>query len=328
MNVGRIAALLAGLPDEVPGMTLNRFCASGLEAVALAADRIRTGQADVLLAGGTESMSLIPMGGASFQPNPRLVKESPDVYLSMGLTAERVARLFGVSREDQDAFALESHRRAVAASDQGRFERETAPVSVVTRRPGPDGEAVETVATVSRDEGPRRDTSLEALRALPPAFLAGGTVTAGNASQMSDGAAALLVMSRSKAEASGLRPRAVFRGYATAGVAPGIMGIGPVVAVPKLLERAGLSVGEIDLFEINEAFASQILHVRRTLGIDPGRLNAWGGAIALGHPLGATGARLAVTLLHQMEERDARWGVAAMCVGGGMGAAALLERDT
>ena len=313
MNVARIAALRAGLPVEVPGVTVNRFCASGLQAVAMAAEHIMVGHAHVIVAGGVESMSRVPMMGFKPSPNPYLVDHRPEVYMAMGHTAEEVARRFGVSREDQDAFALESHRRAAAAIDQGRFREETVPV------PLEDGRLFEV------DEGVRRDTSMEALRALPPAFQEGGTVTAGNSSQMSDGAAAVVVMSARRAEALGVRPLAVFRGFAVAGVPPEIMGIGPVEAVPRLMRRTGVRLQDVDLVELNEAFAAQTLAVIRQLELDPARVNVNGGAIALGHPLGATGAKLTATLLHEMRRRRARYGIVTMCVGGGMGAAGLFE---
>ncbi|WP_324670231.1 acetyl-CoA C-acyltransferase [Geochorda subterranea] len=313
MNVARIAALRAGLPAEVPAVTINRFCSSGLQSIAMAAERIMVGQADVIVAGGVESMSRVPMMGFKPSPNPYLVDHRPEVYMAMGHTAEEVARRYDVRREDQDAFALESHRRAAAAIDAGRFREETVPV------PLEDGRLFEV------DEGVRRDTSMEALAALRPAFMEGGTVTAGNSSQMSDGAAAAVVMSARRAEALGLRPLALYRGFAVAGVAPEIMGIGPVEAVPRLLRRAGVRLEDVELVELNEAFAAQALAVIRGLELDPARVNVNGGAIALGHPLGATGAKLTATLLHEMRRRGARYGVVTMCIGGGMGAAGLFE---
>ncbi len=313
MNVARIAALRAGLPAEVPAVTINRFCSSGLQSIAMAAERIMVGQADVIVAGGVESMSRVPMMGFKPSPNPYLVDHRPEVYMAMGHTAEEVARRYGVRREDQDAFALESHRRAAAALDAGRFREETVPV------PLEDGRLFEV------DEGVRRDTSMEALAALRPAFMEGGTVTAGNSSQMSDGAAAAVVMSARRAEQLGLRPLAVYRGFAVAGVAPEIMGIGPVEAVPRLLRRAGVRLQDVELVELNEAFAAQALAVIRGLELDPARVNVNGGAIALGHPLGATGAKLTATLLHEMRRRGTRLGVVTMCIGGGMGAAGLFE---
>jgi len=325
LNVARIAALRAGLPVSASAMTVNRFCASGLEAIALGADRIRTGAATVVLAGGTESMSLIPMGGNKVAPNPHLVTAYPDVYLTTGLVAENHARERAITREAQDEFALESHRRAVAAIEGGRFDREIVPVEVAVVEPGGNGRPATRTAWFARDEGPRRDTSPDALARLRPAFHASGTVTAGNASQMSDGAAAVIVMSAARAAALGLRPLARVRGYATAGVEPERFGLGPVPAVRKLLARLGLSLDDIDLVEFNEAFAAQVLACLAELPIDRGRLNVNGGAIALGHPLGCTGARLTTSLVHEMSRRGARLGLVTMCVGGGMGAAAVFE---
>jgi acetyl-CoA acyltransferase len=313
LNVARIASLRAGIPVSASAATVNRFCASGLESIAIAAERIAAGGARIVIAGGTESMSLIPMGGNKIAPNPTLVADYPDVYLSTGLVAENHAREASISREEQDVFALESHRRAVAAADEGRFGEEIVPV------PDADG------SPVSRDEGPRRDTSLEALAALKPAFHASGTVTAGNASQTSDGAAAVVVMDEQLAVSLGLRPLGRFIGYATAGVEPERFGIGPVPAVRKLLARVNVPLEEIDLVELNEAFSAQVLACLRELPIDRARLNVNGGAIALGHPLGCSGTRLTVTLLHEMQRRGARYGLVTMCVGGGMGAAALFE---
>jgi acetyl-CoA acyltransferase len=313
LNVARIAALRAGLPVSTSAATVNRFCASGLETIAMAADRIAAGGARAILAGGTESMSLIPMGGNKVSPNPSLVADYPDVYLSTGLVAENHAREASISREEQDAFALESHRRAVAAIDAGRFSDEIVPMPV------PGGQAL----TV--DEGPRRDTSLEALAALRPAFHAKGTVTAGNSSQTSDGAAAVVVMDEALAKELDLRPLARVLGYATAGVEPERFGIGPVPAVRKLLARLNVRLGDVDLVEINEAFAAQVLACLRELPIDRARLNVNGGAIALGHPLGCSGARLTTTIVQEMRRRGARYGLVTLCVGGGMGAAALFE---
>ncbi|KAA3606047.1 MAG: thiolase family protein [Planctomycetota bacterium] len=325
LNLGRNAALRAGLANHVPGMTLNRFCASGLEAVAVAANRIATGQAQVQVAGGAETMSLLPMGGASFQPNPHLAENHPEAYMGMGMTAEVVAKRFSISREDQDSFALLSHRRALAAQEQGAFQEEIVPVTVEDRRPGKGGEIRSRSVVVDRDEGPRADTTPEALSRLRPVFHAQGTVTAGNASQTSDGAAALLLMNRKQAEAQGLPMLGRFVGYAVAGVDPEIMGVGPVKAVPKLLDRFSLKISDLDLIELNEAFASQSLHVIQELGISADQVNVNGGAIALGHPLGATGARLSTTLLYEMQRRQAQWGLVTMCVGGGMGAAGLFQ---
>jgi acetyl-CoA acyltransferase len=326
LNVARLAQFRAGIPYQVPAMTLNRFCSSGLQSIAMAADRIGTGQASAIVAGGTESMSMVPMTGERFVPNPVLVEEMPEAYISMGLTAEEVATRFDVSRGDQDEFALESHRRAVAALDSGAFKDEIVPVEVTSKAPGPRGRSVVRTATFDTDEGPRRDTTPEALAKLRPAFKAAGTVTAGNASQTSDGAAAALVMSRGRAEAMGLEILGVLRGYQVAGVAPDVMGIGPVEAIPKVLRRCGVALDDVDLVELNEAFASQALYCVRALGLDREKVNVHGGAIALGHPLGATGAKLTATLLHEMRRREARYGVVSMCIGGGMGAAALFER--
>ena len=309
LNVARIASLRAGLPVEASAVTINRFCASGLQAIAFAADRIIAGSANVIIAGGTESMSLVPMGGNKVAPNPTLVDQYPDVYLTTGLVAENHARDHGISREEQDAFALRSHQRALAALDAGKFRDETV-----------------AVGSFSADEGPRRDTSLDALAKLRPAFHVNGTVTAGNSSQTSDGAAAVVVASGEFARAHNLTPLARFVAYATAGVAPERFGTGPVPAIKKVLKRAGLSLDDIDLVELNEAFAAQVLACLRELPIDEARLNVNGGAIALGHPLGCTGAKLTTSLLYEMQRRKARYGLVTMCVGGGMGAAGILER--
>ncbi|MBI4471070.1 MAG: acetyl-CoA C-acyltransferase [Acidobacteria bacterium] len=325
MNVARVAAFRAGLPHTVPAMTLNRFCASGLQSIAFAAERIITGNAHCILAGGTESMSLIPMGGHKISPNPTLIDKYPESYISMGLTAENLAREFKISREEQDEFALESHRRALAAIDAGRFKDEIAPLPVhhvVVE----NGKRKERDFTFEVDEGPRRDTSMDALSGLRPAFKSEGTVTAGNASQMSDGAAAVVVMSEEKANAMGIKPLARFVAFATAGVRPEIMGIGPVEAIPKVLRQAGLKLDNIDLIELNEAFAVQALAVIREAGLDASKVNVNGGAIALGHPLGCTGSKLTATLLYEMQRRGVRYGMVTMCVGGGMGAAGIFER--
>jgi acetyl-CoA acyltransferase len=319
-NMARQAALRAGLPDSVPGMTINRFCSSGLQAIALAADRIRSGGADILIAGGSESMSKTPFGGLKPAPNPWFVDHWPEVYMSMGLTAERVQRKYGVTREDADAFALRSHQNAVAAQREGRFNEEIVPVEVDTATP-----AGEEKSMFRADEGPRADTNLEALAKLKPVFHANGTVTAGNASQTSDGAAAALVMSEAKARELGLAPKARFVSYATAGVAPEIMGIGPVRAIPKALAMAGLKLDDIGVIELNEAFAVQALAVIREAGLDLEKTNVNGGAIALGHPLGCTGAKLTATILREMDRRKSRYGLVTMCVGGGQGAAGILE---
>ncbi|MCA9756736.1 MAG: thiolase family protein [Candidatus Eisenbacteria bacterium] len=325
LNVARLALLRAGFPFDVPGMTVNRFCSSGLQTIAQSCDRIVTGQAEVILAGGTESMSLVPMEGFAFSPNPDLVRELPDAYLGMGFTAENVAVQFEVSREEQDAFAFQSHQKAIAAQAAHRFDDEIVPVTVKTKLPGKNGKVDVKETVVSVDEGPRADTSMEALAKLRPAFRLGGSVTAGNSSQTSDGAAATLLMTRAKAEQLGLEPLARLVGYQVAGVAPEIMGIGPVAAIPKLLDKVGVAIAEVDLFEINEAFASQAVYVARALGIPDDKVNVNGGAIALGHPLGATGAKLTATLLHELRRRGARYGIVSMCVGGGMGAAGLFE---
>jgi acetyl-CoA acyltransferase len=325
MNVARVAAIRAGIPYSVPAMTLNRFCSSGLQAIAFAADRIACGGASCILAGGTESMSMIPRGGNKISPNPALIESNPDTYLSMGLTAENVAREFRISREDQDAFSLESHRRALVALDNARFKDEI--VSFPVRDKTIEG-ARPTVREFmfSTDEGPRRDTSMEALAKLKPAFKAEGTVTAGNSSQTSDGAAAVVVMSDERARSMGLQPLARFLTYATAGVPPEVMGIGPIEAIPKALKQAGLRRDDIDLIELNEAFAAQSLAVIRELGLDKSKVNVNGGAIALGHPLGCTGSKLTATLLYEMGRRGSRYGMVTMCVGGGMGAAGIFER--
>ena len=324
MNVGRMAALRAGLPISVPGQTVNRFCSSGLQTIANGAAAILAGMADVVIAGGAESMTMVPMAGNKFAPNPGLAAEQPEVYTSMGLTAENVAARYGVNREDQDAFALSSHQKAIAAIDGGRFRDEIVPLKVQVVEAGSQGRSVRDFV-FEVDEGPRRDTSAESLAKLKPAFKLNGTVTAGNSSQMSDGAAAVLVMSAEKAKALGLVPLARFVTYAVGGVAPEIMGVGPVEAIPKALRRAGLTLDEIDLIELNEAFAAQSLAVLRTLEIDPAKANVNGGAIALGHPLGCTGAKLTAQLIPEMRRRKSRYGMVTMCIGGGMGAAGIFE---
>jgi acetyl-CoA acyltransferase len=320
-NMARQIGLMAGLPDTVPGMTINRFCSSGLQAIALAADRIRAGSADVMIAGGAESMSMTPWGGLKPAPNPRIVETQPWVYLSMGLTAERLQKKYGISREDADAFALRSHKNAAAAQAAGKFDDEIVPVFVETVTP-----ATKETVMFARDEGPRTDTTLDALAKLKPVFHSNGTVTSGNSSQTSDGAAAALVMSDKRARELGLKPKARFVSFATAGVAPEIMGIGPVVAIPKALEKAGLKLDDIGVIELNEAFAVQALAVIREAGLDIERVNVNGGAIALGHPLGCTGAKLTASILREMERRGERFGMVTMCVGGGQGAAGILER--
>ena len=321
LNVARIASLRAGVPVTASAVTVNRFCSSGLQAIAYAAERIMCGFGQAVIAGGTESMSLVPMGGNKISPNPELVDRYPDVYLSTGLVAENHARESGITREAQDAFALRSHHRAIAAIDGGRFADEITPLTFRIAA-GTDV----TDVTFAQDEGPRRDTSIEALAKLRPAFHAAGTVTAGNSSQTSDGAAAVVVTSADFASAHGLTPLARFVTYATAGVEPERFGIGPVPAVKKALALAGLTLDQIDLVELNEAFAAQVLACLRELPIDPDRLNVNGGAIALGHPLGCTGAKLTTSLLHEMKRRNARYGLVTMCVGGGMGAAGIFER--
>lgn len=325
LNVARIASLRTGLPVSVSAFTVNRFCASGLEAVALAAERIRVGGAEVIVAGGTESMSRVPMGGHHVSPNPHLVSSYPDVYLSTGLVAENHARASGISRADQDAFALRSHERAIAAIDAGRFADEIVPVTVDLIDSDATGRPKPRQVTFAVDEGPRRDSSAEALARLKPAFQVAGSVTAGNSSQTSDGASAVVLMSEARAETLGLEPLARVVDYATAGVPPELFGIGPVPAVRKLLARTGLALEAIDLVELNEAFAAQVLAVLQELPIDADRLNVNGGAIALGHPLGCTGARLVTSLVHELRRRQGRYGLVTLCVGGGMGAAMLLE---
>jgi len=326
-NIARMAALRAGLPVEIPGATVNRLCASGLEAIALADNRIRTGAARVIIAGGAESMSLIPMGGNKPSPNPWLAESYPASLLTMGLTAERVARHDGISRVDQDAFALASHQKALAAQAAARFSQELVPVRVTTVTPNPkNGKPAATEKKFSADEGPRADTSAEALAQLKPAFHAQGTVTAGNSSQTSDGAAAAILMDSAFARELGLQPFARLVSYAVTGCLPEEMGIGPITAIPKALKLAGLTLNEIDLIELNEAFAAQALAVIRALDLDQGKINVNGGAIALGHPLGCTGAKLTATLLHELRARSTRYGMVTMCVGGGMGAAGIFER--
>jgi acetyl-CoA acyltransferase len=319
MNVARLAALLAGVPATAGGMTVNRFCSSGLQAIALGAQAILNGTADVVVGGGTESMSLVPMGGHKVAPNPTLLDRYPDAYLGMGLTAENVARKYGIDRERSDVFALRSHQRAIAAIDGGKFRDEIVPLNVSA--PGNEKTLV-----FDTDEGPRRDTDLAALAKLKPAFAADGIVTAGNSSQMSDGAAAAVVMSADRAKELGLKPLARFVTFAVAGVPPEIMGIGPVEAIPRALKQAGLKLADIDLIELNEAFACQALAVIESLGLDPDKVNVNGGAVALGHPLGCTGAKLTAQILHEMARRRSRYGLVTMCVGGGMGAAGIFER--
>ena len=326
MNVARAAAIRAGLPVETSAMTVNRFCSSGLQTIAMAADSIRTGGADVIVAGGLETMSMIPMGGHIIRPNPYLVEHYPDFYLNMGLAAENVARKYEVTREEQDAFAFQSHKRAAAAQDAGKFDDEIVPLNVAFEELNAKGKKERREVTFEKDEGVRRDTSEESLSKLKPAFHLKGTITAGNASQMSDGAAACVVMSDERARALNLKPLARFVAYATAGCPPEEMGIGPVFAIPKVLKLAGLRIEDIDVIELNEAFAAQSLAVIRQLGLDPARTNVNGGAIALGHPLGCTGAKLTATVLRELERRQGRYAMVTMCVGGGMGAAGIFER--
>jgi acetyl-CoA acyltransferase len=326
-NIARMAALRAGLPVEIPGATVNRLCASGLEAIAIADERIRAGTARAIVAGGAESMSLIPMGGAKSSVNPWLAEHYPASLLTMGLTAERVARHYGISREYQDAFALASHKKALAAQAAGRFNDELIAVTVENITPdAKNGKPVKKESTFAADEGPRADTSAEALAQLKPVFHAQGTVTAGNSSQTSDGAAAVVLVEVERARELRLEPLARLVSYAVTGCLPEEMGIGPITAIPKALAKAGLALKDIDLIELNEAFAAQSLAVIRTLGLDPERVNVNGGAIALGHPLGCTGAKLTATLLQNLKARNARYGMVTMCVGGGMGAAGVFER--
>jgi len=324
LNMARVIALRAGLPVTTAGMTINRFCSSGLQAIAIAAQQIMTGQHEVVVAGGAESMSMVPMQGFKYAPNPHLAQAWPDVYLTMGLTAEIVAKRYGVTREEQDRFALRSHRHAAAAQQAGKFDDELVPVPT-TRWIVEDGRPRQEEVTLAADEGVRTDTSLDALAKLKPVFAKDGTVTAGNASQTSDGAAAAVVMSAARAAALGARPLAVFRSFAVAGVSPEEMGIGPVRAIPKALAQAGLRLDDLGVIELNEAFAAQALAVIRLAGLDLERVNVNGGAIALGHPLGCTGAKLTATLLSEMRRRQARYGMVTMCIGGGMGAAGIFE---
>lgn len=324
MNVARIASLRAGLPIEVSAVTINRFCSSGLQAIAQAAEGIMAGRGEIMIGGGTESMSMIPMGGHKVSANPWLVGNYPDAYLSMGLTAERLAKRFGITREEADEFSLNSHKKALAAIQAGKFEDEIVPVPVSFTTPnGSKPKRMEIIFKV--DEGPRADTSMEALAALRPAFHARGTVTAGNSSQTSDGAAAAVVMSADKAKELGIKPLARFVAFATAGYKPEEMGLGPVYAIPKALKIAGLKLQDIDVIELNEAFAAQALSVIKEAGLDPAKVNPNGGAVALGHPLGCTGAKLTATLLRELKRRNARYGIVTMCIGGGMGAAGIFE---
>jgi acetyl-CoA acyltransferase len=324
MNMARIAALRAGLPDSVPGVTINRFCSSGLQAIAMAADRIRSGGAQIIIAGGAESLSLIPMAGNKFVPNPWMVDRLPQIYMGMGLTAEEVRKKYGITREDADQFALRSHQHALRAQAEGKFDDEIVPVEIESTTLA-NGAPEHQTTKFTKDEGPRADTSIEALAKLKPVFQSDGTVTAGNSSQTSDGAAAAIVMSDKKAEELGLKPMARFVSFAVAGVPPEIMGIGPVVAIPKALAMAGLRTEDIGVIELNEAFAAQALAVIRKASLDLDRVNPNGGAIALGHPLGCTGAKLTATLLREMHRKDTRYGMVTMCIGGGQGAAGIFE---
>ncbi|MCA1024037.1 acetyl-CoA C-acetyltransferase [Halobacillus litoralis] len=325
MNMARNISGLAGLHHKVPAITINRYCSSGLQSIAYAAEKIMLGHSDTALAGGAESMSLIPMGGHVIKPNIELVEQAPEYYMSMGHTAEAVATRFGISREDQDAFAVQSHERAARAIQEGKFEDEIVPVEVINRDLGSDHKVKESKKMFAVDEGVRPGTRQEILAKLKPAFSARGSVTAGNSSQMSDGAASVLVMDHDKAKSEGLQPLVKFRSFAVAGVEPEIMGVGPIEAVPKALKMAGLSTRDIGLFELNEAFASQSLRVIRELGLDPEKVNVNGGAIALGHPLGCTGTKLTLSLIHEMKRRNEQFGVVTMCIGGGMGAAGVFE---
>src|SRR5258708_6839967 len=325
LNMARMIALRAGLPTGVPGETINRFCASGVQAIAHAAYAVQSGQVEIAIAGGVESMTMVPMTGFKFSPNPYFAQDLPQYYTSMGLTAENIALKYEISRADQDEFALQSNRKASRAVESGLFDPELVPLLVEIVELGPEGQKVTKTHTVRRDEGPRADTSLEALSKLQPAFKNGGMVTAGNSSQMSDGAAVVLVMSAERAAGHGLKPLARFVSFAVGGVPPELMGIGPVVAIPKALALAGLSLQEISLIELNEAFAAQSLAVMRELGLDPEKVNVNGGAIALGHPLGCTGAKLTTQLIYELGRRKLPYGMVTMCIGGGMGAAAICQ---
>jgi acetyl-CoA acyltransferase len=324
-NMARNIGALAGLPHTVPAITINRFCSSGLQAIAYAAQGIMLGHTDTAIAGGAESMSLIPMAGHVIRPNVKLAETAPEYYMGMGHTAEEVAKKYGISREDQDAFAVRSHQKAAKAIQEGKFADEIVPVDVTIRSVGKDNKLVERNVQFSQDEGVRPDTNVQSLAKLRPAFSVTGSVTAGNASQTSDGAATLMIMDREKAESLGLKPLAKFRSFAVGGVPPEIMGVGPVVAVPKAVKLAGLELSDINLFELNEAFASQSLQVIRELNLDEEKVNVNGGAIALGHPLGCTGAKLTLTLIHELRRRQQQFGVVTMCIGGGMGAAGVFE---
>ncbi len=326
MNIGRIACQRAGLPSSVPGYTVNRFCSSGLQSIALAASQIQTGAADIILAGGVESMSMVPMGGNKLAPNPYLADNYPQAYINMGLTAENVAERYNVKREEQDRFAASSHQKAARAIKEGKFKDEIVPVPVKQRGIDGKGRFLEKEITFDTDEGVRPDSTPEGLGKLRPAFRQGGVVTAGNSSQVNDGAAMLVVMSKEKADAMGLKPLVYFKSFAVGGVDSDVMGIGPVVAIPKALKLAGLTKEDLDVIELNEAFAAQALAVIKELGLDESKINLNGGAIALGHPLGCTGAKLTVSLIYEMMRQDAKHGLVSMCIGGGMGAAGIFER--
>jgi len=328
LNVARQIGIMGGLPDSVPAVTVNRFCSSGLQTIAMAAERIMLGAADVIIAGGVESMSLVPMGGMSVQPNLDLLESNPEIYINMGITAENVADKYKISREDQDAFAYRSHQRAINAWENGKFDGQITPIEVVEKKVSADGEIIEERFTFKQDEGPRADTSKEVLAKLRPVFKMGGSVTAGNSSQMNDAAAGVMVMSGEMVKKLGLTPIARYVGFSVAGVAPELMGIGPVEAIPKVLKQTGISLKEIDLIELNEAFASQSLAVIRTLGLNEEITNVNGGAIAMGHPLGCTGAKLTTQILYEMQARKSKYGLVTMCIGGGMGAAGIFENLT
>ncbi len=328
LNVARLICYIAGLPYQVPGQTVNRFCSSGLQAIAIGAEHIMCGFAQAIIAGGVESMSIVPMGGNKPMPNPQLIATYPEGYTAMGVTAENVANKFNISREDQDAFAINSHLKAAAAIKAGRFKDEIVPLKVKTQEVSEDGQISFREFIFDTDEGVRADSNMEAMSKLRPAFSVKGSVTPGNSSPLNDGASAVMLMSKEKAKALGLKPMATFRSFAVAGVPPELMGIGPVEANPKALKLAGVSLNQIDLFELNEAFASQALYICRTLGLDMNKVNVNGGAIALGHALGNSGARLTTTLVHEMNRRNSRYGVVSMCIGFGMGAAAVFERET
>jgi acetyl-CoA acyltransferase len=324
MNMARVAALRAGLPDTVPAVTINRFCSSGLQAIAMAAEKIRSGGAQIVLAGGAESMSMIPMTGNKLAPNPWMVDHRPEIYINMGLTAENLARKYSLTREQADAFSYRSHQNALAAQAAGKFDEEIVPVEVTTTRAA-NGKPAREKSVFGKDEGPRADTSAEALGKLKAVFHTSGTVTAGNSSQMSDGAALALVMSAKRADDLGLKPRARFVSFAAGGVPPEIMGIGPIVAIPKALRLGGVKLDEIGVIELNEAFAVQALAVIEQAGLDVNRVNVNGGAVALGHPLGCTGAKLTATILREMKRRESKYGMVTMCIGGGQGAAGIFE---